>query len=263
MAMARRWAGEGPTFEIEWGGLNWILRVDGERPGLTATTDGGGFGSLLTLAGIARIGRWDPEALTGSTLVGFEHRLGRIEATFAPPDWDEVVVRAAWAPHGDDGLDLEIQISAQSVGQLHAIEVLVESGLWGLDPGRSPRFVEPRDARSAALSYDGREPDVSALTTLPPRPLLPLLSRPPSEPSGQIPARIYAEFVHPQDVTRRVDLGMAPSRATRYGLFGHDLEKGVVLRARFRGLWLPASPARHLARERYETFLREPPPLMR
>ena len=265
--MARSWTGDGPAFEIEWGGRTWTLRVDGDRPGLTsnpASTDGT-LGPLLALAGVAEVGRADPGAFSGSTLVGFERRLGRVEATYAPPGWAELTVRAAWAPHEADGLDLEVQVSTASVGRLRRVEILVESGLAGSARPEAPRLVEPRDARSAGLSYDGREPDVAGLTTLPPRPPAPLLCRlPDREGSGPDAGRAawYAEFVHPQDATRRIAFGTAPARSTRYGLFGYDLEKGVVLRARLRGLWLPSGAPRAVARDRYEAFLREPPPLM-
>jgi len=251
--MPRRWTGAGPAFEIEWGSRPWTLRVDGDRPGLISADDLPG--TLLGLAGLAGVGRSAVDALSGATLVGYECRLGRVEATYAPPGWAELTVRAAWSPHAVDGLDLEIQIATTSVGQLRRVEVLVASG--PADPG-SPGFIEPRDARSAGLTYDGREPDVSGLTTLPPRPSSPRLSR----RGGGGPPAWYAEFVHPQDVTRCLSSGPAPGCTTRYALFGHDLEKGVVLRARLRGLWLPGDAPRAEARKRYEAFLGEPPPLM-
>ena len=251
--MTRRWTGTGPAFEIEWGGRTWTLRVDGDRPGLTSAD--GKLGPRLALAGVAELGRSDADALSGATLVGSECRLGRVEATYAPSGWAELTVRAAWSPHGDDGIDLEVQVATTSVGQLRRVEVLVQSG----PPDPAPiGFIEPRDARSAGLSYDGREPDVSGLTTLPPRRFPPLLAR----IEGRGPSAWYAEFVHPQDATRRLSLGLAPAHATRYGLFGYDLEKGVVLRARLRGLWLPGEATRGVALDRYESFLAEPPPLM-
>ena len=251
--MTRHWTGTGPAFGIEWGGQSWTLRVDGDRPGLTSAD--GTLGPLLSLVGVAEVGRSAPDALSGATLVGCECRLGRVEATYAPPGWADLTVRAAWAPHGVEGLDLEIQVSTSSVGLLRRVEVLVASGSADAGP---PGFVEPRDARSAALTYDGREPDVSGLTTLPPRRFPPLLSR--HEGLGR--AAWYAEFVHPQDATRRLSLGLPPIHSTRYGLFGYDLEKGVVLRARLRGLWLTGVTPRGVALDRYEAFLAEPPPLM-
>jgi hypothetical protein len=172
------------------------------------------------------------------------------------------------------GIDLEVQLSATSVGQLKTVEVGIVSR-WAAEVAEpSPllaSWVEPRDIPSAALSYDGRESaaTLAALTTLP----VPLPS------SGTILPRIvslpafdadtyYIEMVQPNDCARRIldePPGKPPARraslATRYGLFGHDLEKGVVLRARLRGLWIQSQTPVATARALFEEFLREPPPL--
>jgi hypothetical protein len=262
--MARSWSGDGPEFDIAWGGRSWTLKVDGPRPGLR--TSGPDAGPVLSLEGVAAPGRWDADAFSGATLVGFERRFERIEATYGPPGWGDLSIRAAWSPSGsgDEGIDLEIQLSAQSVGELKALEVKLASVLPELSKssGRRKRWVEPRDARSARFSYDGREPDIHGLTTLPipdddrlaPRVL------PAPWPGGAS----YVEIAHPHDVARRIaetiKIGTV-GHTTRYGLFGHDLEKGVVLRGRLRGLWLISSTPEREALERYDEFLREPPPL--
>ena len=80
--------------------------------------------------------------------------------------------------------------------------------------------------------------------------------------------RNYAEMVRPDDCSRRFfsgvfEGGCPPDGAIwiRYGLFGHDLEKGVVLRGRIRGIWADSRSADQEARRRYEAFLSEPPAL--
>lgn len=180
-------------------------------------------------------------------------------ATYAPLGWGLLRVRASWAPAPEDGMDLEVQISARSVGRLRAVEVMVVSGLAGPRPGTS-RFVEPRDGVAAGLTYDGREPELTCLTTLPPRDLGLLLSRSASWGGAEGLPDYYAEFVHPRDVSRRITWGGRSARATRYGLFGHDLERGVVLRGRIRGHWLPEAAAGG-ARDLHRRFLAEPPSL--
>jgi hypothetical protein len=71
----------------------------------------------------------------------------------------------------------------------------------------------------------------------------------------------YLEMVHPDDAARRVvETGAAGCRA-RYGLFGYDLERGVVLRGRLRGIWLPERPDEAGVARRLEAFLAEPLPL--
>jgi hypothetical protein len=213
----------------------------------------------LGLDGVAELGRWDPAALSGATLVGVECRHGRVEATYAPPGWGVMTVRAAWAPSGDEdeGVDLEIQLGARSVDELHAVEVRLVSTLQAALAPPGLGLVEPRDARSAGLTYDGREPDLSGLTTRPPRAPRPVwLASPPGEPT----ALRYLEMVHPDDLSRRILTGDLP-RTLRTALFGYDLERGVILRGRLRGLWLPGEADDAEVARRFDQFLHEPLPL--
>jgi len=274
--MTRNWQGSGPDFELSWGGGTWRLQVDGPRPGLYHAA--GRLGPMLALEGLAQAGCWAPLALSGATLIGCERRFDRVEATYAPLGWGAVFVRAAWGPAGDHGIDLQVQAHALTVGQLHGFEVEVAS-LWPVAgeeseaASRSTRWVEPREARCAALSYDGREPDLRRLTTLPPRRDAFLCPRLVSDDQGDFAGAaqeacatnpLYAEIVHPDDISRRIREGgrtLATARTTRYALFGHDLEKGVVLRARLRGLWLPAEEGKQAAFVEMEKFLAEPLPL--
>jgi hypothetical protein len=249
----RAWSGSGAEFRLEWGGRDWTLRADERGPGLRAE----GLGPLLALGGIAAAGRLDPEAFGAGALTRVEVRLGRLEATYAPEGWPELTVRAAWAPLGDAGVGLEVELSTRSVGELRAVEVLVSSQLGGVALAGSPRTVEPRDVRAAGLSYDGREPEVASLTTEPPGPVgFPWLV-----PQSGREGATYLEMVHPDDVARRVHVGRLPYDLTQYGLFGYDLERGVVLRGRLRGYWLPKASAYSEAEGLYAEFLREPPPL--
>jgi hypothetical protein len=260
--MPRDWVGDGPAFKVDWNDQTWSLKVDDHRPGLRPVTEG--IGPLLALEGVAEAGRWASEALSGATLVRYERRFNRVEATYAPLGWGALYVRAAWTPTGVDGIDLEIQLHALSVGQLRAVEVKLlsqfaepETSIW-----QSQRWVEPRDARSAALSYDGREPDLRGLTTLPPREAA--FHSPRLVPSREADGWLYAEMVHPGDASRRIREGgrnMALARTTRYGLFGYDVEKGVVFRARLRGVWLRSETAKGDALDRFEEFVQEPLPL--
>jgi hypothetical protein len=219
---------------------------------------------LLSLDGVAAVGRWHRDALGPTSLVGYELRHGRLEAIYSPAGWGEMTVRAAWSHVGDDSVDLEVQVSTRAIEPLRRVEIKVLS-VWPdaeatFEP--IPRWVEPRDARSAGLSYDGRELDLRGLTTLPPR--LDAFQTPRIVSGAATDGRVYVEMVHPDDVTRRIREGgrsLARSRTTRYGLLGHDLERGVVLRGRIRGIWLPPDASKDEAFVRMEQFLREPPPL--
>src|SRR5262249_46552503 len=135
-------------------------------------------GPVLALEGVAAKGRRAPGALCGATLVGFEKRFERVEATYAPPDWGELSVRATWSPSEDDRVDLLVQLSARSIRKLKAVKMMListlseEASARSLPSGTSVD-IYPHDERSAALNYNNREAKVSALTTHAPGPIGP------------------------------------------------------------------------------------------
>lgn len=251
--MASQWTGDGPEYQLNWAGIDWSLHLDEPRPGLRA----GELGPLLALDGLAATGRRGDQVFGKESLISHECRLNQVEATYQPPDWGELTVKAIWSPIGDDTVNLELELSARSVGELRAVEAFVLSALGPLPPTGSLRSVEPRDRRAAGFSYDGREFDLSALSSGPPGPI----DHPWLAPRSGREGWTYVEMVHPHDAARRIHEGRLPFTATRYGLLGHDLERGIVLRARLRGLWLPKDVAYTEAERRYRAFLDEPPPL--
>lgn len=269
----RTWRKTSEGFTILWGGHVWTLRVDADRPGLRLANLP--RGSILALEGVAVPGRSDPGALSGETLSKVEMVRSRIEATYTPANWSGLSVRASWSPTlKGQGIDLEIQVSASSVGELRAVEVFVSSRMT--EPGdpiskSAGLWVKARDPRSAALCFDGREPanDLGRLT------VLPIPEKPAAEatltfsPWREAPGS-FLEMAHPQDVARRVTMGRGAlppspgfSLGVRYGLFGHDLEKGVVLRGRLRGCWLPSGTTDETCRALLQEFHEMPPPLGR
>src|SRR3954447_6915268 len=151
------WRKTASGFTVPWGGQLWTLGVDSERPGLRSNNLL--HGSMLTLEGAAAPGRNDPRALSGDTLSKVEMVRSRIEATYTPADWGGLSVRASWSPTFEaQGVDLEIQISASSVGELRAVEVIVASRFTERgNPAREPAalWVQARDPRSAVLCFDG------------------------------------------------------------------------------------------------------------
>jgi hypothetical protein len=82
---------------------------------------------------------------------------------------------------------------------------------------------------------------------------LPMLLLQPFGSSGS-----YVEMVHPHD---GVGIESDGKGAFRFRLFGHDLEKGVILRGRLRGLILPRDGDEQIALEAYDAFVKEPPNL--
>ncbi len=261
------WRGSGPEFTLSWCGRPWALKVDCAGPGLRRD-DGDERWKLLSLDRLSGPDRCDHEAFTAKTLIAFERYRACVRATFAPPGWSGLQVRASWSAAEEDAIDLEVQITASSVGELAGLEVGVLSR-FGPAPGQEEAVatasrVAPRDAASAAFSYDGREPlDVlRSLTTLPIAQSLPPRLFP---PSGAPDDLCYVEMAHRDDVSRRISSDPIPegsahavAHSTRYALFGHALEKGVILRARLRGTWIRTPIPEANAQTLYQNFLAEP-----
>ncbi len=266
----RTWQGSGSRYTVSWGGQPWTLELDTDRPGLRAADRP--EACVLALGGVASIGRFDLDALTGRSLVGVELVRDSVEATYLIKDWGGLQVRASWSPTlGIDGINLQLQVSASSVGELKGLETYVVSQLDDDGAGSQATWVQPRDRRSACFSYDGREPaaDLRRLTTLS---LLDSSMIGLSEAAVLGPARCsglrYLEMVHPHDVARRIFRGQrqpdpagAGQSVIRYGLFGHDLEKGVVVRARLRGLWFSGADTVELPAAALRDFMASPLPL--
>ncbi len=260
---ATNWRRSADDYTIEWGGRGWTLDTSGGRIG-PRTTDGG-TQRLLVLSGLTATGRREDAAFRADDLVGVELLHSRVLATYAPRGWHGLTIRAAWGPSLDgDGLDLEVQASTSTVGELRKLEIMVESTFIDT-PGARSTTVEPRDRFAALLSYDGRESAevLQRLITAP----VPASSDHPFGPLA-VPvedATTYLEIVHPYDVSRRAVETLADGStiaATRYALFGYDLEKGVVLRGRLRGVWLAGPRAdRSAIVDQHWRFLHEPPPL--
>jgi hypothetical protein len=256
---------------LTWAEREWCLNVDGDFPGLSRP---GLAGSILSLDGVAAIGRADPKAFHGGNLRNLELFRGRVQATYSPPDWSGLKVRAAWSPDESGRyLDLEVQATARSVGELRALEVIVTSQFLdaGSSAGRFASWVRPRDIHAAALSYDGRVPadELARLTTLP----IPLAGHSAfgpiqvRSPWSDVPG-CYFEMVHPHDVSRQIILGTTGTEppvgfavGIRHALFGHDLEKGVALRGRLRATWEGVPMTESNPMEAYRELIESSPPL--
>ena len=166
------WEGTYGDYTLSWGGRRWTLKFDEADPGLSCDV-GPWSARLLSLHGLAAVGRFEDQVFNAGTLLSVERYRTRVQATFAPRGWGELIVRAAWSPScGGAGVDLEVQASASSVGLLRDVEVMVQSHWERRDSLETStdlgRRVLPRDARAAALSYDCRESpgDLCRLVTL-------------------------------------------------------------------------------------------------
>ena len=93
---------------------------------------------VLALEGVAAAGRFDSEALSQRSLSGVERVGQRVEARFAPADWGGLQVVASWSPAPvADGIDLEIEVVASSVGELKSVEVIVSTQIEGPETSKT------------------------------------------------------------------------------------------------------------------------------
>jgi hypothetical protein len=263
------WQGSGPDFTLSFGARQWILKVDEPCPGL-CLDQGAKPTKLLALDRLAVSSRCDFEGFSARTLVGYERYRSSVRATFAPPSWGGLVVRASWWATALDVVDLEVQVTASSVGELEGLEVgIVSRVAWDSGDEQAERavLVEARDSawlcrNDTRDSLDGTSPERRLFSAT--RPPGPSLFRPPRGPDGVY----YAEMAHPDDVARRVSFealstrsGAVSGRSIRYALFGLELEKGVILRARLRGCWMQSRNLEEDVALLYQRFLHEPLPL--
>lgn len=244
----------GDEYRIRWSGADWTLRPGGETPGLQF----GNAGPVLAVSGLAMRGRADSHAIGARSLVHCELRRRRVEARYAPADWPELTLQASWFPVSPSVVALEVEVLTRSVGQIRDFEVCITSRL-GLDARSTGResAVEARDARCAVLADDGREAGNA------PAPGAAVIGRFPPIffDSPVIEARRYAELAHAEDVSRRILRCTSQELILQTMMFGYDLERGVVLRGRARGCWLPSATAVEAADRELAEFLAEPPPL--
>jgi hypothetical protein len=254
---------------LGWNARQWILRVDERCPGLRLD-DVHHQTKLLALDRLAVADRHDLEAFSTKTLVEYERYRHSVRATFAPSSWGGLRVRASWSFAAGDAVDLEVQISASSVGELEGLEVGVVSRLDSAPRGEGVNtgtVVEslasvPRSPAHGRVATAVSPTDAQVLSAY--RPLRPSLVRAPGGPDDLY----YAEMAHPDDLARRISREPVVDRSNtgrsvsiRYSLFGLALEKGVVLRARLRACWIRSGNPDEAAAMIYQAFLREPPPL--
>ena len=269
--LEKHWQRAGGGYTLSWGDRLWRLEIDQTGPGLRVETDQRLI-ELLTLHGLAAVGRSEDRVFTSASLIGVEEYRSRIQATYAPTGWHGLIVRAAWGPSLGGRVSI---LKCRPTRHRWACCTTWKSWYKAGGSGAAARgrrrpagyWVLPRDSRSAALSYDGREPpgDLRNLVTL-------AVSDSPRchlfNPTGLEDDPCYIEMVPPDDVARLIRIESSepeppvpPPLAVRYGLFGHDFEKGVVFRGRLRGYWAPSDTSMHDANLLYEQFLSEPPPL--
>ena len=250
------------------GGSRWLLQFDAGCPGLRVAD--GRRTTYWLLKAWPLLAALTPRALSQRSLSGVERVGRRVEARFAPADWGGLQVVASWSPAPvADGIDLEIEVVASSVGELKSVEVIVSTQIEGPETSKtepSRLWVQPRDARSAGLSYDGREPAsvLGRLTTGP----VPVTMEPATfrgcdvwtagrkrEPVSRAcpsPRR------RPAGHRRRCSSRIVAGRGFRSVIACSAMiwKKGSSVRGRLRGIWISHRDAEELGRGRVRTVHR-------
>ncbi len=194
------------------------------------------------------------ETLPAETPVDCYQRLGDLVATYEQTPRRPMRVQIYWraaafelGPRQFPGVELQVSVQTSL---LDSQPQLTSSSTLPLCEVR--RLVNASSCTFVACSPQG----TSALSLSPQQGPGCLLFRWPQ--SGVS----YVEMIDPSDFGRDE---LAPSAAGRlklsHRLFVSPLEKGVILRARLRGVYLPCEGDERNAAEAYRAFLDSPPPL--
>ena len=229
-----------------------LSRLDVTRPWNGLVAQGGGIDLALERETFAwlqvRLEHISPDLiekyLRGTDLI----------ATYVHAQRHDVRAQVYWRgiePSAESpGSGVELIVSAQT-GLLESHPaIVVQSCIPALEI-LQPLRGEPRRLESVQGSAHDTENEFSTL-----RPGMFLCRLPGSSWS-------YLEMVHPSDdggAQLSTEAG-ANSMTTRFRLFTEPMEKGVIRRARIRGVFLPRAGDRDAAAQCYEQFSAEVPPL--
>jgi hypothetical protein len=139
------------------------------------------------------------------------------------------------------------------------VRIAADRGRW-IDVREASRvgadwLVIPRDRDAAALALDGRSPHLDESIRTPPF-HSPIVCYRPAGRSWS-----YIEMTHPDDGVRIISRSERTSVSWGFGLFGLDIEKGVILRARLRAAFIPRRRDTEQATRLFNQFVAEPPHL--
>lgn len=248
----------------------WAVRFRDVTPGLYFRPAGklAWFGPFLGVLGLTARGQGEEGNVTAAALTHADTVRERIELEFRPPDWHETTLKFTWSCTGAHQFDLLAEASTRSVGMLDGVEVGVVSAAWSMPEPVAEWLQAMRDEAAAMRSIDGREPrfnrqgsafgiDESVCGFGPDREWPPTLLT-----SADDAVRIL-ETVHPHDVSRRYRSSDGRTQLT--WTLGYDMERGIILRARFRVRFLaPGETADWSVVNAWrEAFLHAPLPLER
>ncbi len=158
---------------------------------------------------------------------------GGVAVTYRLMVGGDVALKAVWSTiEGADGVDLEVSAHTRTVGLVQTLEVILGSR-W------------PRSCRAEIVATPARENQGVLMAPSTPGAITLMAGTP-------FPGQTYVEMVQPFGLLDRE----IADEGTSYRLFGHDLERGVLVRARIRGVWTPSEGARESAIALWGRFTR-------
>ena len=276
--MTHRWQFKDCVYQLNHSGLTGELNVAGPTPGLRNLSPSFGKempgwpGPLLAVQSLQALG--GRLIHIGSEITSLAHRLRRnmVDVELSATEQCPVLLHIYWKVGTAGQLDLEILASShKSLKQLEVLtlcrapcdDVFVPLRQDGTEWTRlrktglavSKWLVAPRDNKTNRLSTNANFPAADEMTACLPYSMPLVLVRPKHRRWS------YLEMCHRDDCTRVMarlnDGGMESS----FGLFGLDLEKGVILRGRLRAAYVSRENDKELACKLFQSFLDERLPL--
>ena len=225
-------------------------------------------GPFLGALGITAEGTGEPGNLDQSSISQMEIVRDRVELTFTPVGWHETTVRFAWTPTGNDQFDLQLQAMTRSVGVLDGVELGVISSVLSVPEPPGKWLVATRDEAAALRSGDGRAAQwLASQVAFETDETVTGYAETRDWPPGMIQSKDksvqFLDSAHPFDISRRYRSASGSTQHT--WTLGYSMERGVILRSRFRGKLLLNNDSSGLkSLENWQSaFLAEPLPLDR
>ena len=248
----------------------WVLKWADAIPGLYWKHSEANLfsGPFLGALGILAEGIGEPGDLVQSSISQMEIVRDRVELTFTPAGWHETTVRFAWTPTGNDQFDLQLQAMTRSVGVLDGVEVGVVSSVLSVPEPPGIWLVATRDEAAELRSVDGRAAQwLAGQMAFETDETVTGLAENRNWPPGMVFSKDksvrFLDSAHPFDISRRYRSASGSTQHT--WTLGYSMERGVILRSRFRGKLLLNNDSSGLkSLENWQSaFLAEPLPLDR
>lgn len=276
--MAQRWQDTPDGYSLNHAELTAELVLTRHTPGLRNMSLGSGAtglrwaGPILGVQSLQASGKHLGRVGAEGALLERRLRRNVVDAQFRATKRWPARLHLYWKATTAGQIDLEVLVATPqpleklevvTVGHVPCAEAMVPVsgkrtswvGIHAATQFGSRSLVLPRDRAVALFSMDGRTPRFGE-TVLAPAYGYPIVVYRLRNPDWS-----YVEMSHPEDCARivaRVDAAVA---RVSFGLFGLDLEKGVILRGRVRGIFVPRRADLDQAMELFKRFLAQKPPL--